>query len=377
MVYNQRIDMWSLGCIIAELLTGHPLFMGENEQEQIACIMEIFGVPEKSMISQCSRRKLFFDSVGNPRIHVSSKNVKRYPATKSLHKALKTSNEVLLDFISKCLIWNPRNRMMPHQGLRHEFITGVPELHNGQPQASRNASYSSLSSMGSALSNNLGLEKTHSLNSVGSFASSESSFHPRMPQPPAHGEGIHQKEIRPLPHIPPNGGARRDPTSIALAQNEQKSSELAHASSVKYGGITQQQQQQQKQSSHPNGPRAAPIEGSNRSVSGSQLFKNSVLEHGNEVGQMRNYGAQSSTKLNSAGNSVNSMHTAKHTNSFKGSCNSSPSTTPYPLVPTKSRGSVMSVSSMGSALQQTSSAKTYASSKYSGSRRGSATSKTG
>ena len=42
--------MWSLGCILAELFTGYPLFPGENEQEQLACIMEIKGVPPKDLI---------------------------------------------------------------------------------------------------------------------------------------------------------------------------------------------------------------------------------------------------------------------------------------------------------------------------------------
>ncbi|KAF5014586.1 hypothetical protein F66182_14376, partial [Fusarium sp. NRRL 66182] len=47
MSYGMAIDMWSLGCILAELYTGYPIFPGENEQEQLACIMEIFGPPEK------------------------------------------------------------------------------------------------------------------------------------------------------------------------------------------------------------------------------------------------------------------------------------------------------------------------------------------
>ena len=37
------IDMWSFGCILAELYTGYPLFPGENEVEQLACIMEVMG----------------------------------------------------------------------------------------------------------------------------------------------------------------------------------------------------------------------------------------------------------------------------------------------------------------------------------------------
>ena len=39
--YNMSIDMWSLGCILAKLYTGYPLFPGENEVEQLARIMEV------------------------------------------------------------------------------------------------------------------------------------------------------------------------------------------------------------------------------------------------------------------------------------------------------------------------------------------------
>ena len=54
------IDMWSLGCILAELYTGYPLFPGENEVEQLTCIMEIFGIPAPSVLGDAQRKKLFF-----------------------------------------------------------------------------------------------------------------------------------------------------------------------------------------------------------------------------------------------------------------------------------------------------------------------------
>lgn len=60
MDYSVAIDMWSVGCILAELYTGYPLFAGENEQEQLACIMEIQGVPEAYLIDKSSRKILFF-----------------------------------------------------------------------------------------------------------------------------------------------------------------------------------------------------------------------------------------------------------------------------------------------------------------------------
>ena len=60
MNYHMAIDMWSLGCILAELKTGFPIFPGENEQEQLSCIMEVLGLPEKDFVNRSSRKRLFF-----------------------------------------------------------------------------------------------------------------------------------------------------------------------------------------------------------------------------------------------------------------------------------------------------------------------------
>lgn len=49
-----------VGCILAELYTGYPLFPGENEVEQLACVMEVLGVPPEDVIMNASRRRLFF-----------------------------------------------------------------------------------------------------------------------------------------------------------------------------------------------------------------------------------------------------------------------------------------------------------------------------
>lgn len=125
MSYGLPIDMWSLGCILAELLTGYPIFPGENEQEQLACIMEIFGPPEKHLIEKSSRKKLFFDSMGKPRVTVSTKGRRRRPSSKTLQQALKCDDEAFLDFIARCLRWDPDRRMKPDEAMLHEFITGV------------------------------------------------------------------------------------------------------------------------------------------------------------------------------------------------------------------------------------------------------------
>jgi dual specificity tyrosine-phosphorylation-regulated kinase 2/3/4 len=125
MSYGMPIDMWSLGCILAELFTGYPIFPGENEQEQLACIMEVFGPPEKHLIEKSTRKKLFFDSLGKPRLTVSSKGRRRRPSSKELRQALKCDDDAFLDFISRCLRWDPTRRLSPHDALKHEFLTGI------------------------------------------------------------------------------------------------------------------------------------------------------------------------------------------------------------------------------------------------------------
>lgn len=203
MEYNERIDIWSFGCIIAELLTGHPLFMGENEQEQMACIMEICGVPSKDMISQCSRRKLFFDSVGNPTIYTSSKNVKRYPGNKKLKKVLKTDNLALVDFLAQCLIWNPQDRLAPYQGLAHDFIT------DGAPPPSPS----------------LGRSRKGSMSSISSMTSTNNALpvlEPSTMPPPAPPHPVARKEQRPLPSIPTShqsSSARRESAAVFASKD--------------------------------------------------------------------------------------------------------------------------------------------------------------
>jgi len=67
--YSFPIDMWSLGCIAAELTTGLPLFPGQCEMEQLANFMEILGPPPPDLLEASRKRKMFFDSKGTIKEH--------------------------------------------------------------------------------------------------------------------------------------------------------------------------------------------------------------------------------------------------------------------------------------------------------------------
>ena len=46
--YTYTIDIWSIGCTIAEMVKGSPLFKGENAQQQMICIIQSIGTPKHS-----------------------------------------------------------------------------------------------------------------------------------------------------------------------------------------------------------------------------------------------------------------------------------------------------------------------------------------
>ncbi|KAI8639163.1 kinase-like domain-containing protein [Parasitella parasitica] len=132
--YTMAIDMWSLGCIIAELYTGVPIFPGENEQEQLACIMEVLGVPDQELIQMSERRNLFFDRRGEPRVVCNSRGKKRRAGTKSLNQALRCNDTLFLDFIQQCFQWDPTKRLSPEKAFQHEWI-----LQSTRPTAVRSS----------------------------------------------------------------------------------------------------------------------------------------------------------------------------------------------------------------------------------------------
>jgi dual specificity tyrosine-phosphorylation-regulated kinase 2/3/4 len=123
MPYGPAIDMWSLGCIVAELHSGYPIFPGSGENEQLERIMEYLGAPPLSMIMKSRRRVLFFDSSNNPRFSSYSHGKQRGPASsRNLANFLGTKDPDFLDFVSRCLDLDPATRMTPDEALQHPWI---------------------------------------------------------------------------------------------------------------------------------------------------------------------------------------------------------------------------------------------------------------
>jgi serine/threonine protein kinase len=153
------IDMWSLGCILAELYTGYAILPGEDESDQLACIIELLGMPPKQVLENSKRSKIFFNAKGYPRYcslktmddgsvvmgeGFSRRGVARgCPGSRKLKNALNGCDDLyFLQFISDCLEWVPEKRLTPEQAIKHSwFKRRLPKL----PQSSGSSNSNSYS----------------------------------------------------------------------------------------------------------------------------------------------------------------------------------------------------------------------------------------
>ncbi|CAK8690156.1 unnamed protein product [Clavelina lepadiformis] len=137
--YGMSIDMWSFGCILAELLTGYPLMPGEDEGDQLACAIELLGMPPRRLLDSSKRAKNFISSKGHPRYcQVTTLSdgstvlgpgrsrrgkLRGPPGSKEWVTALKGCDEPqFTDFLKRCLDWDPAARITPSQALRHPWL---------------------------------------------------------------------------------------------------------------------------------------------------------------------------------------------------------------------------------------------------------------
>lgn len=121
--YGPPMDMWSFGLIIAELLTGTPLFPGQNEEEELWMISQLIGLPPRNLVVIGKRRDEFFDK----KCHLlTDQTAKEYiPNSMDLGQVLKTTDARLVDFILRCLTWDQRDRMTASEALQHPWIRAL------------------------------------------------------------------------------------------------------------------------------------------------------------------------------------------------------------------------------------------------------------
>lgn len=123
--YNFDVDIWSLGCIFAELLTRDPLFQGKNEVDQLSKIFNLLGTPTKE--SWPDFRSLPNAKALHPILSKSDNNTVHRPHNPGLPSNhfpyLTTSGHKLL---SAMLSQNPASRPTATEILSHSYFKQDP-----------------------------------------------------------------------------------------------------------------------------------------------------------------------------------------------------------------------------------------------------------
>jgi dual specificity tyrosine-phosphorylation-regulated kinase 2/3/4 len=117
--YGCGIDVWSFGCILAELFIGKPILPARNEADLLMRTVELIGNPPEELLRRARRTKDFW--VG--RIWRATEKVKfRRPLGRSIEKILFGADEPFIDFVKSCLKWDPNERISPSQALDHPWL---------------------------------------------------------------------------------------------------------------------------------------------------------------------------------------------------------------------------------------------------------------
>jgi len=115
--YDAKVDVWSLGCILAELHGRQPIFPGEDTLKQIELIFNILGTPTEDDMK---------DFVTNERAKAYILSLRKRPKVPfSVHYP--GANPLALDLMDKMLQFNPVKRISVDDALKHPWFKA---LHN-------------------------------------------------------------------------------------------------------------------------------------------------------------------------------------------------------------------------------------------------------
>ncbi|XP_029578608.1 homeodomain-interacting protein kinase 1 isoform X4 [Salmo trutta] len=158
--FCEAIDMWSLGCVIAELFLGWPLYPGASEYGQIRYISQTQGLPAEYLLSAGTKTSRFFNRgpdssyplwrLKTPSEHEAELGIKSKEARKYIFNCLddmmqvrvnmtslvgtdvlaeKADRREFIDLLKKMLTLDADKRITPMKTLNHPFVTMTHLLH--------------------------------------------------------------------------------------------------------------------------------------------------------------------------------------------------------------------------------------------------------
>jgi glycogen synthase kinase 3 beta len=112
--YTTMIDVWSAGCVLAELLLGQPIFPGDSGVDQLVEIIKVLGTPTKEQIREMNRNYTEF----------KFPQIKAHPWQKVFRT--RTPPEAI-ELVSRLLEYTPSSRITPLQACAHPFFNELRE----------------------------------------------------------------------------------------------------------------------------------------------------------------------------------------------------------------------------------------------------------
>jgi len=112
--YTAAVDLWSLGCTMAELMSGHILFKGENYIQQIKLIIDTLGKPQDMDFVTNTNAKKFLETLPDkPR--------------RPLLSLIEYENPEAIDLLQKLLEINPSKRIKASEAIAHPYLKAFHE----------------------------------------------------------------------------------------------------------------------------------------------------------------------------------------------------------------------------------------------------------
>ncbi|KAG8816030.1 MAP kinase Pmk1 [Serendipita sp. 399] len=109
--YTKAIDVWSVGCILAEMLSGKPLFPGRDYHHQLTLILDVLGTPTLDEFYAITTRR-------------SRDYIRALPFRKKRPFAtlFPNASPMAVDFLTKTLTFDPKKRISVEDALAHPYL---------------------------------------------------------------------------------------------------------------------------------------------------------------------------------------------------------------------------------------------------------------
>lgn len=127
--YSTAIDMWSVGCIMAEMYTGFPVFAGKDESDQLRRIFHALGSPSEDLwpyILSMNGDPMTAPVLPDGTLHIPERaaSLPHFPG-RPLPQLFPSMGEQGVDLLGRLLDYRPASRISAQSALEHPYFCGI------------------------------------------------------------------------------------------------------------------------------------------------------------------------------------------------------------------------------------------------------------